>query len=128
MNKSERNRLAWVTRKENYTKNNSHIWNRIVEGQNECWIWTGTKSDKGYGKVSGKKAHRTVYEIEFGVIPDGLHVLHKCDNKSCVNPNHLYLGTESDNRIDQWARNEEYRKNKTEQLAYRERDILGRYT
>jgi hypothetical protein len=79
-----------------------------------CWGWTASKShDGGYGKFrfNGRKvaAHRFAWEIERGPIPDGdgYHgtcVLHRCDNKSCVRPSHLVLGTQHDNIIDMAAK------------------------
>lgn len=71
-----------------------------------CWIWTSYTGgrDDSYGKiyVDGKLryAHRFSYEIYKGAIPPGLDVLHICDVKLCVNPNHLYAGTDSDNKAD----------------------------
>jgi hypothetical protein len=69
-----------------------------------CWLWTGHRGSNGYGriKVSGKvqMAHRMAWEIENGSIPEGLCVLHRCDNPSCVRPDHLFLGTHRDNAID----------------------------
>jgi hypothetical protein len=70
-----------------------------------CWEWTGPVNDSGYGRVGGKaRAHRTSYEMHKGPVPPGLFVLHTCDNKTCVNPSHLYVGTKSDNAKDAWAR------------------------
>lgn len=71
-----------------------------------CWIWTGGKMKSGRGRISvaGKRqlAYRVVWLVNFGEVPDGLHVLHKCDNPSCVRPDHLFLGTHADNMRDMW--------------------------
>lgn len=73
-------------------------------GINECWPWTAKSQVKGYGriKVAGKqqRAHRLVYAIHFGPIPDDLVVRHTCHNRACCNPNHLLLGTVGDNNRD----------------------------
>lgn len=73
--------------------------------ENECWIWRGNKLPSGYGLISkmrGKHeyAHRLSYRMHKGEIPNGLIVMHSCDNPSCVNPNHLSVGTYSDNSFD----------------------------
>lgn len=72
-----------------------------------CWIWM--KSLRyGYGQVwirpNIMQAHRLAYQLYVGLIPEGLQVLHKCDIKCCVNPDHVYLGTDADNTRDKLQR------------------------
>lgn len=79
------------------------FWSK-VDRSGECWIWTAYRDSFGYGnfKVDGVNcyAHRICYELEHGSIPEGMCVLHRCDNPSCVNPEHLFLGTHRDNVKD----------------------------
>ena len=76
--------------------------NKVNKGPN-CWEWTGCKSG-GYGKfwLIGRKqwAHRVVMTMRIGTIPKGMYVCHICDNKGCVRPSHLVLGTPKDNIQD----------------------------
>ena len=65
-----------------------------------CWEWQGFRNAQGYGEYRHKKAHRVSWELANGQIPDGLYVCHKCDNPSCVRPDHLFLGTAKDNVHD----------------------------
>lgn len=69
-----------------------------------CQIWTGAVSTKGYGifQKDGKYtgSHRAAWELRNGPIPDGLWVLHRCDVRPCINPEHLFLGTAVDNTAD----------------------------
>lgn len=83
------------------------FWNKVAKaGENDCWLWTGAKTKRGYGlfhiskkppKVS--QAHRVAYALAVAE-PGELHVLHSCDNPSCCNPAHLRLGTNQDNVDD----------------------------
>jgi hypothetical protein len=79
----------------------------LVEKGDDCWLWKGSVSGGGYGRitVSGKRvaAHRFSYEAANGPIPDGLFICHSCDVKLCVNPAHLFAGTQVDNMQD-WTR------------------------
>ncbi len=73
-----------------------------------CWLWIGSLNNKGYGQIGvshNKTAytHRVSYTLFVGEIPKGLNVLHKCDRPSCLNPKHLFLGTQKDNMQD-WKR------------------------
>lgn len=74
----------------------------------ECWLWLGTRFTQGYGyfRMSGKtgKAHRASYLLFVGEVPEGSHVLHRCDNRACVNPAHLFLGSNLDNMRDRDAK------------------------
>lgn len=80
------------------------FWDGFERPKNKCWNWFKGKDSLGYGHVwdvSGSRlTHRVSWLLFFGPIPDGLCVLHKCDNPSCVNPDHLFLGTKGDNNRD----------------------------
>ena len=82
------------------------FWSR-VDTSGECWVWTGYINQDGYGRLSidGRliMAHRVSWELHHGPIPDGMRVLHDCpggDNPACVNPSHLWIGTQRDNIRD----------------------------
>src|SRR5690348_2224600 len=86
------------------------FWAKVrIVGEDHCWEWLGAKFRRGYGSFMwasryGRKApqgaHRCAWEMTFGPIPEGGHVLHSCDNRGCVNPKHLFLGDHKANMED----------------------------
>lgn len=85
-----------------------------VDRSGECWEWIGKPTTHGYGRLErapqGQRrgapvyAHRASWELHYGPIPEGLNVLHHCDNPPCVRPTHLFLGTHLDNMADMFAK------------------------
>ena len=85
------------------------FWEKVDKrGEDECWKWLGSKDKKGYGyfwdQIRNSKAHRYSWTIHYGRIQRDKIICHHCDNPSCVNPNHLFLGTHQDNANDREAK------------------------
>lgn len=86
------------------------FWSKVLKQPGGgCWTWTGNLSPRGYGNfkpgsshinIKVWRAHRFAWRITFGEIPDGMLICHHCDNPTCVNPSHLFLGTSKDNAKD----------------------------
>ena len=98
----------------------------------DCWEWRGYVHPVGYGQIGRGRAtegavhtHRASYEVAVGPIPKGKLVLHKCDNRLCVNPDHLWLGTHKDNTQDMIAKG---RRRKASQVARGEDVSLAKLT
>ena len=76
----------------------------IPEPNSGCWLWIGGATTVGYGKIFAngfvRLSHRVSYEEYKGAIPEGMLVLHKCDTPACINPEHLFLGTNKENMQD----------------------------
>lgn len=89
--------MRWIAR------DAASFWEHVTKTP-DCWLWAGTRSTSGYGLVrwNGKRqrAHRIAYELTFGPFAKDLFVCHHCDNPRCVRPDHLFVGTATDNLQD----------------------------
>ena len=86
----------------------NRFWPKVQKSDG-CWLWTGAIKSNGYGHIGSegpggylkvRTTHRVSWELHFGPIPAGLLVLHRCDVRNCVRPDHLFLGTHTDNMLD----------------------------
>ena len=94
----------------------ARFWLKVERGEpDDCWEWTASVRANGYGQVyrgGGRgrgTAHRVSWELAHGAVPPGACVLHRCDNRRCVNPAHLFLGSVADNNADMTAKGRAHR-------------------
>jgi len=85
------------------------FWEKVdVSDPCVCWEWNAAKHGKGYGAITIDSkvwlSHRVSWIIHYGDIPDGMFICHHCDNRSCVNPTHLFLGDNSANMLDMYEK------------------------
>ncbi len=91
------------------------FWTKVKKaGKDKCWLWTAGMDENNYGMLRNgtkmERAHRVSWMLNKGLIPNNIHVLHNCDNPQCVNPNHLFLGTNLDNIADKVRKGRQSRK------------------
>lgn len=98
-----------------------------VDEASGCWIWLKTRNRDGYGCLGfgGKQhlAHRLSYEVHCGPLPRGTSVCHHCDKPACINPDHLFLGTQADNISDMVAKGRQARGRRVSGAKLNERDV-----
>ena len=107
------------------------FWERVCK-TDACWEWSGCKDKDGYGKIvraggNGPevRTHRLSWELEHGPVPEGLKVLHRCDNPSCVRPDHLFLGTTADNQQDMMRKGRSTRGSRSARAKLNEDTVLS---
>lgn len=101
-------------RKQKITDIADEFWGRVIrpsDDPDQCWPWSGKPAVTGYGQLQRRgispqplSTHRVAWELIYGPIPEGKHVLHRCDNRICCRPDHLFLGDQVVNNIDRQAK------------------------
>lgn len=105
--------MTWSRRKITPAEAPAHFWSRVRKSDG-CWEWSGSLTSAGYGHTGylgrTRLAHRIAWELTNGPIPAGMQLCHHCDNPPCCRPDHLFIGTASDNRLDSMAKGRSIRK------------------
>ena len=100
-----------------------------IDATTGCWNWTASKFPDGYGQFvevrTSRGAHRVSYELHCGPIPSGMCVCHRCDNRGCINPDHLFIGTNSENMADMTAKNRQAKGATNGRAKLTEDDVLS---
>jgi hypothetical protein len=107
------------------------FWSRVVRHDEGCWEWRGGHISSGYGEISDYKpllAHRVSWELHYGPIPEGMGVLHHCDNKECSRPDHLFLGDARANARDLVNKGLHYSRQHPEKVLRGERHGMSKVT
>jgi len=105
------------------------FWSKVdKQDEDECWEWMAARTDEGYGAFSIQRtsivAHRFSWELMHGKLPEGMLVCHKCDNPPCVNPHHLFLGTQKRNMEDKVQKGRAARGSKIGNAVLKENDVI----
>lgn len=101
-----------------------------IDKSGSCWLWTASVAGKGYGQMKLPKqrkqeySHRLAYLIYKGPIPEGVYVCHTCDTPRCCNPDHLFLGTSSDNHQDMKSKNRHLNGTKNSSAKLTDDDVM----
>lgn len=94
-----------------------------------CWLWTGNRRGKGYGSFYSQGKHLSTHRVSYaffnGEIPEGVHVLHHCDNRLCVRPSHLFLGSNEDNLKDMCLKNRQCKGEDKPSNVLTEQDVIN---
>lgn len=100
-----------------------------IDGGTGCWNWLGCKLNTGYGQIwaggRARSTHRLSFELHRGVIPAGMNICHRCDNRLCINPDHMFLGTNAENMADKVSKGRQARGESIAQSKLTEEDVIA---